>query len=90
MEISSNYAAPEQVGPAFSIDLMYLAQQQSWAALAQIAAHPGGRNGTAAGGPGRGGRLQRCGRNVAQRTDSAAPWPQHGDTVRYGRGQART
>ncbi len=38
MEISSNYVAPEQVGPAFSIDLMHLAQQQSWAALAQIAA----------------------------------------------------
>lgn len=38
MEFPGNYAAPEQVGTAFSIDLMRVAQQQSWAALAQIAA----------------------------------------------------
>jgi len=38
MEFPVNYQAPEQVGPAFCIDLMRVAQQQSWAALAQIAA----------------------------------------------------
>ncbi len=38
MAITQNYAAPEQVGSAFSVDLMRLAQQQSWQVLAQIAA----------------------------------------------------
>lgn len=38
MDITRHYAAPEQVGPAFSVDLMRVAQQRSWAALAQIAA----------------------------------------------------
>jgi Xaa-Pro aminopeptidase len=38
MELTRNYPAPEQVGPAFSIDLMRMAQQHSWAVLAQIAA----------------------------------------------------
>ncbi|MFN6971182.1 MAG: M24 family metallopeptidase [Rheinheimera sp.] len=38
MELTDQYQAPEQVGPAFSIDFMRLAQQKSWAVLAQIAA----------------------------------------------------
>jgi len=36
MELISNYVASEQVGPAFSVDLMRVAQQQSWAVLSQI------------------------------------------------------
>jgi hypothetical protein len=38
MEFTENYQAPEQVGAIFSIDLMRFAQQQSWEALAHIAA----------------------------------------------------
>jgi len=38
MEITHNDTTPEQVGAAFSVDLMRVAQQHSWATLAQIAA----------------------------------------------------
>jgi Xaa-Pro aminopeptidase len=38
MHLPHNNVTQEQVGPAFSIELMRVAQQQSWAVLSQIAA----------------------------------------------------
>lgn len=74
MEFSSNYVAPEQVGPAFSVDLMRVAQQQSWAALAQIAAaiKPGMTEATA----------RQLAKDILQRSGVDRLW--HPVIIRFG------
>lgn len=74
MDINRDDFALEQVGPTFSIDAMRFAQQQSWAALAKIAAkiQPGMTEAVA----------RQCAKEILQQSGVDRLW--HPVIIRFG------